>query len=171
MKRLYAPWRHDYVNRMTGKSDKKNKTSKDCVFCKQFAADEDDAFFIVKRFKHCAVMMNRYPYNSGHVMILPYDHKGELDDLSSKVRSEMIDAVSASVRIIGKALGSEGFNVGINIGSAGGGGIPSHLHIHVLPRWRGDTNFLEVIGETKLISGDLENTFKKLKKAFANVSL
>jgi len=167
MKRLYAPWRQDYVTGMTGKSDKKNKTKNDCVFCSQLSANDDDKYFVIKRFKHCVVMMNYYPYNAGHVMILPLEHKGDLSDLSSTVRAEMMEALNKSIQVIGKTMNAEGFNVGINLGIAGGGGIPSHLHIHILPRWRGDTNFLETIGQTKLISSDFTKVFKDLKKGFS----
>ncbi len=168
MKRLYAPWRQDYVTGMTGKSDKKNKTKDDCVFCSQFKiVEEDDKHFIIKRFKYCVVMMNYYPYNAGHLMILPFEHKGDLSELSASVRAEMMEALNICVQVIGKVMNAEGFNIGINLGVAGGGGIPSHLHIHVLPRWKGDTNFLETIGQTKLISSDFVRVFKDLKEGFS----
>ena len=166
MKRLYAPWRHDYVTGMSGKDKKKNLTSQECVFCNQIQADDDDKSYVIKRFEHCVVMMNYYPYNIGHVMVLPYEHKGELHDLTPDVRADMMEAVNASVVVLGKVLKTEGFNIGINIGVAGGGGIPSHLHIHVLPRWGGDTNFLETIGEVKLQSADFIKTFNNLKAGF-----
>lgn len=166
MKRLYAPWRHDYVTGMTNKGDKTKLTPKECVFCRQIQADDDDKNFIIKRFQHCVVIMNHYPYNIGHVMVLPYEHKGELYDLTPEVRADMMEAVNTSIQVAGKVLKTEGFNVGINLGIAGGGGIPSHLHIHVLPRWQGDTNFLETVGEVKLQSADFVQTFKNLKAGF-----
>ncbi len=168
MKRLYAPWRHDYVTNMTKKSGKKDVTAHECVFCTQFQAHEDDKYFVVRRFDHCAIMMNYYPYNAGHVMVLPYEHKGELQQLTPHVRSEMMEVVNEAIQVQQKVLNAEGFNVGINLGIAGGGGIPSHLHIHVLPRWRGDTNFLETVGQTKLISADFVQTFNDLKLEFKN---
>lgn len=167
MKRLYAPWRHDYVTGMTEKKgDPKNVTPKECVFCTQIGQNDDDNFYILKRYKHCVVMMNYYPYNVGHVMVLPYEHKGELHDLTPEVRADMMEAVTNAIQVTGRVLKSGGCNVGINLGLAGGGGIPSHLHIHVLPRWRGDTNFLETIGEVKLQSADFEQTFKNLQAGF-----
>lgn len=171
MKRLYAPWRHDYVTGMVDKGGNTKLGAKSCVFCTQLAADDDDKYFIIKRFKQCFVMMNYYPYNVGHVMILPNEHKGELHELSASVRAEMMEALNASIGVIDKVVKAKGFNIGINLGVAGGGGIPSHLHIHVLPRWQGDTNFLETIGETKLVSADFVKTFKDLKKGFAKISV
>jgi ATP adenylyltransferase len=169
MKRLYAPWRQNYVTGMTTKSGDPSIPAHTCVFCKQLEAREDEKYFIVKRFKHSAIMMNRYPYNAGHILILPYEHKAELPDLTQEARAEMMEVVALSLPIVGKILQAEGFNVGINLGVAGGGGIPSHLHIHVLPRWRGDTNFLETLGETKVISSDITKIFKELVEGFASV--
>lgn len=166
---MYAPWRHDYVTGISKKGKNTNLEAKECVFCNQMQPNADDDNFIVKRFQHCVVMMNYFPYNVGHVMVLPYQHKGELHDLTPEVRAEMMEAVNTSVLVLGKVLKTEGFNIGINLGIAGGGGIPSHLHIHVLPRWRGDTNFLETIGDVKLQSADFLKTFKDLKDGFAQV--
>jgi len=171
MERLYAPWREKYVTGMTGKSSTKNKTPKECVFCKQILSKDDQEHRVVKRFASCIIMMNAYPYNVGHLLILPNEHKANLDELSSAVRAEMMEALNIAISIMGKIMNAEGFNIGINLGVAGGGGIPSHLHIHVLPRWRGDTNFLEAIGATKLISSDINNVYKQLKQGFTKVSL
>lgn len=169
MKRLYAPWRHDYVTKSSDDFKQKGiaRDKNECVFCTQFQADDDEKHFIIKRFKHCAVMMNFYPYNTGHVMVLPFEHVGDLCQLAPEVRSEMMEAVSLSTNILTDVLHCEGFNIGINLGIAGGGGIPSHVHIHILPRWRGDTNFLETLGQTKLVSADLFKTFANLKAGFA----
>lgn len=173
MNRLYAPWRHAYITRVAGKEKKDDTLMKvpevDCVFCKQIKENDDDKYAVIKRFSHCFVMMNFYPYNAGHVMVLPFLHKGSLEELSSEIRADMMEAVSQSVSVIGTVLGAEGFNIGINLGVAGGGGIPSHVHIHILPRWRGDTNFLETIGQTKLISADIAKTFQDLKVGFQRI--
>ncbi|MCB9492792.1 MAG: HIT domain-containing protein [Epsilonproteobacteria bacterium] len=170
MKKLYAPWRHDYINNVARKQDK-DSSEKGCVFCKQLMHKDDDKYYIIKRFSDCAVMMNYYPYNAGHVMVLPYHHQPNLDNLTPLVRTQMMEVVSLSTTVIGKTLNSEGFNVGINLGSAGGGGLPSHLHIHVLPRWKGDTNFLETTGGVKIVSSDLDKMYFMLKEAFANTSI
>jgi len=169
MKKLYAPWRHDYVTK-PGKKDKSlNKDT--CVFCQQFAEHNDEQYFIIRRFKHSAVIMNYYPYNVGHVMILPFEHRGNLTDLTPEVRAEMMEVTNLAIKVVGSVLNTEGFNIGINQGVAGGGGIPGHLHIHVLPRWLGDTNFLETIGQTKLISSDFTQTYKNLKSQFDQENL
>jgi len=167
---MYAPWRHGYVTDSSRKG-KKDIGKHECVFCTQVAANDDDKYYVLKRFKYCFVMMNYYPYNTGHLMVLPYVHCGLLTDLTPEVRADMMEALAISQTVIGAVLNPEGFNMGINLGIAGGGGIPSHLHIHILPRWRGDTNFLEIIGETKLISADFVKTFNDLKAGFARVAV
>lgn len=167
MKRIYAPWRNAYVTKAAGRTKaEKLVTAADCVFCKQLAANEDEKYFILKRYKHCFVMMNFYPYNAGHLLILPYEHKANLHELSLEARGEIMEVINTALCVSEKALYNEGFNIGINLGSAGGGGIPSHLHVHTVPRWRGDTAFLEVLGETKLISNNLGEIYQDLKKAF-----
>ena len=171
MQRLYAQWRQKYVTTMTGKGGNKKLAKNNCVFCQQCADHDDDQSLIIKRFKHCAIMMNRYPYNAGHLLILPLTHHAELDELTPATRTEMMEALTAAVPILGKVLGAEGFNVGINLGIAGGGGIPSHLHIHLLPRWRGDTNFLETLGQTKVISSDILKVFNDLKVACKKIKV
>jgi ATP adenylyltransferase len=164
MKSLYAPWRHSYVT----KKEKVDisKMPNQCVFCDQFAKHEDDKNFIIKRFKHCAVIMNKYPYNSGHVMVLPLQHTSDLNELTKEVRCEIMEVINLCVACLKKVTGADGFNSGINLGSTGGGGIPQHIHFHVLPRWRGDTSFLTVIGETPLICADFVEVYKELKPLF-----
>lgn len=169
MKKLYAPWRHDYINRYHDTEEKKDDTEKGCVFCNQFKDDNDDKYFILKRFSYAAVMMNFYPYNVGHLMVLPFEHQGDLHRLAPHVRAELMEVVALSVPILESTLNAEGFNIGINLGIAGGGGIPSHVHIHILPRWLGDTNFLESIGQVKVLSSDFHKTFSMLKKKFIKI--
>ena len=171
MDRMYAPWRDKYVTKDTKKKKHKTGTKKDCVFCTQLEAKKDDTYFVIKRFKYCFVMMNYYPYNVGHVMVLPYAHEGSIEVLDAKTRAEMMEAVNAAVTVMNKELKPEGFNIGMNLGLAGGGGIPSHIHIHVLPRWRGDTNFMETLSSTKLLSVDFKETFQKLKKGFSLIKI
>ncbi len=169
MKALYAPWRHDYVNRKLPKPHQPLKN--DCIFCHQFAQNDDEKYYIIKRFTHTAVILNFYPYNAGHIMILPLEHQGDLSALSPQVRAELMEVTSLSMPIIEKALNAQGFNVGINVGAAGGGGIPHHLHIHVIPRWKGDTNFLETVAETKLISSDIDKVYQLLREGFAATTI
>ena len=163
MERIYAPWRHKYVSSTTF-SGKREKIKNDCVFCQKFSEDDDKKNLILKRYKNAAIIMNEYPYNAGHLMLLPLRHKGELEDLSKQTRSELMELVNISIKALKKTMKPHGFNVGINLGSAGGGGLPSHLHIHVLPRWNGDTNYLASIGDTKLICSDFHKLYDILKK-------
>ena len=115
--------------------------------------------------------MNLYPYNAGHLMIIPFEHKPDFQDFSSDIRNEMMDAVNSGIKIIEKVMKPQGFNVGFNTGIAGGGGIPSHFHIHVLPRWSGDTNFLSTIGETKVICSDFNDLYKKFKSEIEKIEI
>lgn len=171
MDRLYCPWRSEYVDK---EAHTKNENSpKDaCVFCSQFSISDDKKNLILKRFKNIAIVMNKYPYNAGHLLVLPLEHKSRLADYTKEVRSELIEATNLCVEVLGKALKKpEGFNIGINLGKAAGAGIPAHLHLHVLPRWQGDTNFLPLLGETKQISFDLSKMYDQLKKEFDAVSV
>ena len=170
MKRLYAPWRSLYAKSLhEGKGERSLKEQ--CDFCTQISANQDEKYFILKRFKHSFVCLNLYPYNAGHIMILPLKHQATLHELTKEARLEIMEAVSASTTIIQKVLESEGINVGINLGKAAGAGSPSHLHVHVLPRWSGDTNFLPALADTKLISFDLHEIYKKLKPEFDKLTL
>lgn len=165
---MYAPWRHDYVTRKTKRKDKKEMVN-ECVFCDQLAEEKDEEHFILKRFPLCFVVMNHYPYNAGHIMVLPYKHTGFLHELTPDVRAAMMEATNISGQIIEKVTKCEGLNVGINIGAAGGGGIREHLHIHILPRWMSDTNFLGTLADTTLICTDMQEVYRELKIEFDKI--
>lgn len=169
MNLLYAPWRHDYVNGNTKKITGPLKNN--CVFCHQFDQNDDEKYYIIKRFSRTAVMLNYYPYKAGHIMILPLEHKGSLPDLDAQTRAELMEVTSAALPILEKLINAQGFNIGINLGEAGGGGIPSHLHIHIVPRWKGDTNFLETIGQTSLINSDMDKIYNLLREGFAPITI
>lgn len=168
MKKLFAPWRSSYAEDV---SDKKTEfaNANECIFCQQLEANEDEKYLIIKRFEHCALVMNKYPYNAGHVLLLPYVHIGVLEKLTPIVRADMMEALNTSTTVLHKALKPDGMNIGINLGKAGGAGIPSHLHIHLLPRWESDTNFMPTIAETKVISFDLNDIYKKLVTEFKKI--
>lgn len=164
MDRLYAPWRSSYAaDTDSGKQD--NATAQQCVFCKHLTENTDEQHFIFRRFQYNFVMLNLFPYNAGHVMVLPLEHKASLQDLSVEARAELMELTTQCVSIVNQVLNAQGVNIGMNLGKAAGAGIPSHLHMHVLPRWVGDTNFLPTIGQTKQISFDLREIYKKLKPA------
>ncbi len=163
MKKLYAPWRNAYI----APDNKNNSSSQTCLFCKQIAACEDTKHFIVQRLHHCCIMLNKYPYNAGHLLIIPYSHVSAFDMLSKDAISEIMEAISTSITLLQQALHNQGTNVGVNLGGkVAGGSIPGHLHVHVLPRFEGDTNFLPVLADTKQISCDLHAMYNKLKKYF-----
>ena len=161
---LYAPWRDKYVKH-SGKD--KNDISEPCVFCAIFL-EQDSAHheFILKKTEHAVVLLNIYPYNGGHLLIIPLQHAANLDELSKQARAEIIELVSASAAILKDRLQTEGVNAGLNLGRASGAGIPEHLHFHVVPRWLGDTGFMTTIGQTRNVSVDLKKTYEELKPAF-----
>lgn len=167
MKRLYTPWRSSYASAVQGTKDP-NATAADCAFCSQLKENNDVKNYILKRFQHSYVVLNKYPYNAGHLLVIPFEHKAQLHTLSLEARHELIDILNQAIQAVQSHLGAQGVNVGLNIGRAAGAGIPSHLHFHVLPRWDGDTNFLPTLANVKTISFDLNEMYLKLKPFFAN---
>lgn len=166
MKNLYAPWRSDYTT-STARTKNENAPSDMCVFCSHKDNPQDDTKnFVLKRYEHVFVMFNKFPYNAGHLLVVPYAHVGSPDLLSKEARGELIEVTSHAMTILKRETGAEGFNCGLNIGKAAGAGIPAHLHMHVLPRFTGDTNFLPTLGETRVISFDLNAMYQHLLKAF-----
>ena len=161
---LYAPWRDKYSN---ARSDQKERNKGVCVFCVIWEKKErDEELFVLARYSCTMVLLNRYPYAGGHLLVVPKDHKSDLSELSSDSRIQLIELLSESTEILKQSLCAMGVNVGINIGKAAGAGIPGHLHVHLVPRWEGDTNFLPVIGKVKQVSVDLERIYKKLRTPF-----
>ena len=138
-----------------------------CFLCAQASADDQAAVHIVHKAARSFVVLNAYPYNTGHVMIAPNRHVGDLGSLDEAERTEIMELVTRSTIVIGEAMGAQGFNVGINQGVAAGAGVPGHLHVHVVPRWGGDTNFMPIVAETKVLPEMLAETYAKLKPGFA----
>ena len=150
MKLLYAPWRQNYIKTEVNKEKyEQNKATNSCVFCEQPTQDKDEQNYILKRFKYNYAMMNLYPYNAGHLLIIPYEHKNKLYGIGEETQIEHIKIVSQCCEILEKTFKCDGINVGLNMGKASGGTVPEHLHTHALPRWIGDTNFLSAIADTK----------------------
>ena len=133
-----------------------------CIFCDHLAKGEE----VLYRGATAFVLLNAFPYNTGHLMVAPQRHTGEMSDLAAEERHELMDLASEAVRIVREAMGAHGFNVGMNLGSVAGAGIPGHLHMHLVPRWEGDTNFMTTVGETKVLPEMLEQTAAKLKPLF-----
>lgn len=163
---LYAPWRSSFAQ---GNSKNQNTTDNSCTFCEKLASSNDTQHFILKRMKHCFIILNRYPYNAGHLLILPLTHASTLDKVTLETRTQMMEAINHCSLIVSSVLQAQGVNVGINTGQASGGSLPEHLHIHVLPRWTGDTNFLPLLANTKVVSFDLEEIYQRLAPHFENL--
>jgi ATP adenylyltransferase len=155
---LFTPWRYAFVT----SSDKANG----CVFCEISEAHDDEKTLIVHRDKHCFVVLNAYPYTSGHVMVVPYQHVDRLQLLPEPAAQEMMSLMRKLEGILRELYHPEGLNLGMNLGKAAGAGIAGHIHMHVLPRWVADANFISVIGETRVLPEDLATTYKRIRGAF-----
>jgi len=166
MQYLYAPWRGTYTR---GSSQSKHTYS---PFTQIFQSDNDTDNFVVKRLTHHGIILNQYPYNPGHLLIVPYAHVSRLDDLSPAAEYELIRATSESTRILENRIHNPGTNVGLNIGdTSSGGSIVHHLHMHIIPRWHGDTSFLPIMSETKVLSEDLRTVYNTLREPFQNLTI
>ena len=159
MEYLWAPWRMEYIA---------GKKKKGCFFCRKVQEDENKENLVLYRGKHVFVVMNKYPYTNGHLMIAPLRHCLRLEHLDNNELKELFDLLKACVRILKAIFHPQGFNIGMNIGTVGGAG-EDHLHLHVVPRWAGDTNFMPVIGKTKVVSDYLARTYQKLHPAFVGL--
>ncbi len=159
MKQIWAPWRTVYIGGDHGE---------ECFFCEKIKSVQDEANLVLLRGDRTFVLMNLYPYNNGHLLIAPKRHVGDIEDLTEEEMMELFKMTRKMVKVL-RAFNPEGFNVGVNIGKVAGAGVPGHLHIHVVPRWNGDTNFMPVLGDVKVISESLEETYKKLKESLARV--
>tara|TARA_Y100001968_G_C19414452_1_gene748230 strand:- start:901 stop:1389 length:489 start_codon:yes stop_codon:yes gene_type:complete len=157
MNKLWAPWRIDYIN---------TPKSKECIFCEKNQSSDDLESLVLYRGNEFFILMNLYPYTNGHIMISPFMHTSDTNDISSKGNEEVMTLANHSMNILNKTINAQGYNFGANIGKAGGAGIEEHLHYHIVPRWSGDTNFMPVIGNTKVMIEGLQDTWKKLKPHF-----
>jgi ATP adenylyltransferase len=157
---LWTPWRYRYI------SEAKNATG--CVFCNAPAANDDGEWLIVQRAAKNYVILNRYPYTSGHVMIVPYAHTADFSALERETAAEMMLLSQRVQAAIEDVYHPDGFNLGMNLGRSAGAGIADHLHMHLVPRWTGDTNFMTTVGETRLEPEELSATYAKLRKALAH---
>ncbi len=192
MDHLWTPWRYAYVTgeRPASDSDGRKGVPEElrawpgdlgCVFCNIIGATDyaisqgmavdvaERAAGVVLRAEHNFICLNRYPYNAGHIMVVPYVHQSSLAALGAAAAHELIDLAQRSERALSAVYRPHGFNMGLNLGQAAGAGVAEHLHLHALPRWLGDTNFMTVVGETRVLPEDLDITWKRLREAFAAV--
>ncbi|MEO0074977.1 MAG: HIT domain-containing protein [candidate division WOR-3 bacterium] len=161
MKQLWAPWRIQYI-KQSNQKEKKNKR-KECFLCLR-KIDGDSQNLVLKRGKYAFVIMNRFPYNAGHLLIAPYRHTGVLESIKPIEAQEMFDLLQRCIRGLKKLYRPDGFNIGLNLGLVAGAGAPDHLHIHLIPRWCGDTNFMPLISDIKVINQELQTMYQELKK-------
>jgi len=156
---LWTPWRFAYVTH-AGKTER-------CIFCDAPQTQDDEKVRIVHRAKHCFIILNTYPYTPGHSMIVPYLHLDELEKLPVEASQEMMSLLQKLEGILRRLYHPDGVNLGMNIGKAAGAGLAGHIHMHILPRWVADANFLSVIGETRVLPETLEVTWRRMREAFA----
>jgi ATP adenylyltransferase len=159
---LWSPWRYRYMAEASkGSNDR-------CIFCDALAANEDEKTLVVFRGEKSFIILNRYPYTSGHVMVVPYAHVADLATAEPDALAEIMHLAQRMQVTLGNVYQPEGYNIGMNLGRAAGAGVRGHLHLHVLPRWSGDSNFMTVVGETRVEPEDLATTYEKIRRALAS---
>ncbi len=164
MQNLWSPWRSQYID-----SFKENSTNV-CFLCNDtFNSNKDNENLIVHRSKNAFAILNKFPYNAGHILVCPIRHIGDLTELNNEEFIELNNLVLETIKVTKNIYSPQGYNLGLNIGVASGAGVPGHLHYHIVPRWNGDTNFMTSIGEVKIISQEIEDTFLKYKTEFGNL--
>jgi ATP adenylyltransferase len=160
METLWAPWRIDYIL---------SKKPQGCIFCTKPRDETDLENLILYRGKHLFIIMNAFPYNNGHMMVVPYRHTSTLEGWYAEERVEMMELADLGVAVLKRAMRPDGFNLGINMDQVAGAGIADHIHLHIVPRWNGDTNFMSVLSDTRVISEALTATYDKLRVALEEV--
>lgn len=166
MDRLWTPWRYQYISGVSG--EKADCDSESCVFCSLRDSNADERNFVLHRADHNFVFLNLYPYTSGHLLIAPYEHTADLDRASKESTDEMMDLAKRCQLILRESYNPHGLNIGMNLGRAAGAGVANHIHLHILPRWIGDANFMTTIAETRVLPEDLPTTYNKLHGRFAD---
>ncbi|MBN1327816.1 MAG: HIT domain-containing protein [Candidatus Cloacimonetes bacterium] len=156
---LYSPWRINYI------LSEKNKK---CIFCFPASKENDEQHFVVHRTEFSFVILNTYPYNNGHLMVVPNNHQSSLSDLSESELTDLFLTVRKTERVINKVYSPDGLNIGLNLGKTAGAGVEGHLHVHIVPRWQGDANFMTVCNGTRVIPEAFERTYSLLKEQFDN---
>jgi len=157
MDHLWSPWRMEYIE---------NNKSDGCVFCNAQGQEDGAENLIAYRGQYAYVILNRYPYTSGHLMVIPFLHQPSLEGLDSEIRAEMMELTTRCMTVLRAVYNPQGFNVGVNTGEAAGAGVKEHVHIHIVPRWMGDTNFMSAVGDTRVLPEALEDTYTRVRDAF-----
>ena len=160
METIWAPWRLEYIL---------SKKEPGCIFCKKPLEKNDRENLILHRGKSHFIIMNAYPYNNGHLMIVPYRHTSAISGWSDDEKLELMELLEISLELLKRTMSPNGFNIGVNMGESAGAGIGDHIHVHVVPRWSGDTNFMPVLGETRVIPEHLLDTYDKLRVALQDL--
>jgi ATP adenylyltransferase len=158
--RIWAPWRLAYVK------DASKDNSDACVFCAALEADDDEANLIVHRGERCFVILNKFPYTNGHLMVAPYEHAPAIQELDADTLGELMALAQRGIGALEAGYSPHGYNVGFNQGRVAGAGVEHHIHLHVVPRWGGDTNFMPVLGDTRVMNQSLEDSFKTIREEF-----
>ncbi|HSB91062.1 MAG TPA: HIT domain-containing protein [Anaerolineales bacterium] len=158
MKHLWSPWRMAYIE--------ERDSEPGCLFCQVLAEADGPGNLILHRGRRAFVILNRFPYTNGHMMVVPFAHQPSLDTLEEQARAEVMELATRALAVLRQAYGAEAFNLGINIGAAAGAGIADHVHLHVVPRWAGDTNFMATVAEARVIPEDLAITYQRLSDAW-----
>jgi ATP adenylyltransferase len=153
MKKIWAPWRSKFIY---------NRKRKGCIFCKAANAKKPKDCFVLEKTRSSFMMLNTFPYNNGHIMVSPKAHMASLTDLSANELTDLMLLLNRAIRLLDKTLKPHGYNIGINLGKTAGAGYPGHVHIHLVPRWEGDTNFMPIFSETKIMSESLNSLYKRL---------
>jgi ATP adenylyltransferase len=159
MKRLFSPWRMKYIQNTKNNAE-------GCIFCSALEKLDNEQNLVIARGKVSFVMLNLFPYTSGHMMVAPFDHRPNLDDLSPTSRAEVMELVSQCIVVLRKVYHPQAFNVGANIGEAAGAGVPGHVHLHIVPRWAGDTNFMSTVGEVRVLPESIQQTYSRVHAAW-----
>ena len=162
MKVLWAPWRMAYI--------KNARKPARCIFCVKPKERHDEKNLLLHRGRHGLVMMNLFPYNSGHLLVAPYAHVRSLEQLPDEVSLDLLTLTNLSLKVLRAEIKPEGFNIGVNLGRVSGAGIEAHVHLHIVPRWNGDTNFMPLFAETRVMPEHLQATWKKLHARFQKMS-
>ena len=160
MNHIWSPWRMKYIE---------SNKAEECIFCSAHQKEDSPENLIPFRGERAFVILNRFPYTSGHLMVVPFDHRPNLEELDARTRAEIMELTTRCMAVLRSIYHPQAFNMGANIGEAAGAGVKSHVHIHIVPRWAGDTNFMSILGETRVLPEVLETTYRRVRQGFEGI--